>query len=103
MKKLLAAGAVAALVLLGGAMPAQAVPNLCPAGDSGKIDVSSEDSSITLTAPAGQVITQVCLKSGTTVEYFTFDPGQQTVTVTTTSGKDISHYSVWYGEGGYES
>lgn len=103
MKKLLAAGAVAALVLLGGAMPAQAVPNLCPAGDSGKIDVNSEDSSITLEAPDGQLITQVCVKSGTTVEYFTFDPGEETVTVTTTSGKGVSHYSVWYGDGGYES
>lgn len=98
MKNLLAAGAVAALVLLGGAAPVQAAPNLCPAGESGKIDVTNEDASITLTAPEGQLITQVCVKSGRTVEYFSFNPGQTTVTVTTTSGKDISHYSVWYDD-----
>lgn len=104
MKKLLAAGAVAALVMLGGgAAPATAAGHVCPAGDSGKIDVSGNDSSITLTAPEGQVITQVCVKSGTAVEYFTFDPGEETVTVETGSGKGVSHYSVWYGEGGYVS
>lgn len=99
MKKLLAAGAVAGLVLLGGgAMPASAVPapnQICPAGDSGKIDaVVGEDDTITLTAPEGFLISSVCLKAGPTFEIIFPEGGPAAVvTVSTTSGKDISHYS----------
>lgn len=98
MKKLLAAGAVAGLVLLGGGvMPASAAPPaglVCPAGDSGKINAQvGEDDTITLTAPEGFLISSVCLKAGSGFEIIVVDPPLAEVTVSTASGKDISHYS----------
>lgn len=112
MRKLLAAGAVAGLVLLGGgAMPATAAPpanQVCPGFDSGKIDVTGDVQEITLTAPEGQLITAVCLKGGSAnqglgIEIITFDPGQTEVTVSLTSGLDISHYSVQFDNVSYPS
>lgn len=103
MKKLLAAGAVAALVMLGGgAAPATAVSDICPAGDSGKIDVSGDQESVTVYAPEGQVITAYCVKAGQWVEIVVVDPVTE-LTITPANGKDVSHYSVWYGNGGYVS
>lgn len=98
MKKLLAAGAVAGLVLLGGgAMPASAAPPadlVCPGLSSGKIDAQvGEDDTITLTAPDGFLISSVCLKSGPGFEIIPVNPPLAEVTVSTTSGKDISHFS----------
>lgn len=106
MKRLLAAGAVAGLVLLGGGLaPANAAPpegQICPAWDSGKIDVADGIKSIEITAPAGVEITAVCVKAGsanqglgTQITYYS--PSQLTVTISHYSGKDISHYSVMYG------
>ncbi|MGX9899355.1 hypothetical protein ACW0JT_04725 [Arthrobacter sp. SA17] len=67
MRKLLASGAVAGLILLGGGvLPASAAPaagQICPDFD-GKIDVKGNVESIPLTAPDGMVITAVCVKSG---------------------------------------
>ena len=111
MKKVLAAGAIAFMALFGGAMPAQAVPvagQICPAGDSGKIDVTGDVTSITLNAPAGMVITAVCVKAGSANQglgaEITYYPGGVTsVTITHSSGKAISHYSVWYAKASYES
>ncbi|TAP39502.1 hypothetical protein [Arthrobacter sp. S39] len=111
MKKVLAAGAVALMALLGGSLPATAAPpvgQICPDGDSGKIDVSGDVTSIVLDAPDGMVITAVCVKAGSAnqglgAEITYYSPGVDSVTLTHTSGKGISHYSVWYGDGGYES
>ncbi|MFD5278151.1 hypothetical protein ACFWIX_11415 [Pseudarthrobacter sp. NPDC058362] len=103
MKKLLAAGAVAAMVLLGGAAaPAMAVPDVCDGGDSGKIDVSGDPESVTVYAPDGKVITAYCVKAGQLTEVVYVSP-VTVLTITPTNGKDISHYSVWYDEGGYQS
>lgn len=107
MKKLLAAGAVAGLVLLGGGvMPASAAPpanQICPGLDSGKIDVTGNVTSITLTAPEGMLITSVCVKSGSANQGLgavitTYDPGVTSVTITGLQGKGISHYSVSYDD-----
>jgi hypothetical protein len=100
MKKLLAAGAVAGLLLLGGgAMPATAVPlenRTCPALDSGKIDVTGSETSITFDAPAGTVITGYCVKAGPVAEFVEVDPPQTSVTIEL-NGKEISHFSVQFG------
>lgn len=106
MKKMLAVGAVAGLVLLGGGLaPANAAPpegQICPEWDSGKIDVPDGVMSIELTAPAGVEITAVCVKAGSAnqglgAQITYYSPAQLTVTVSHYSGKDISHYSVMYG------
>ena len=106
MKKLLAAGAVAGLVLLGaGLAPANAAPpvgQICPAWDSGKIDVADGIKSIEITAPAGVEITAVCVKAGSAnqglgAQITYYNPSQLSVTISHYSGKDISHYSVMYG------
>ena len=111
MKRILAAAAVAGMVFLGGAMPASAAPpagQLCPEWDSGRIDVTGDVTSITLTAPAGMVITATCVKAGSAnqglgAEITYYDPGVTSVTLTHTSGKGLSHYSVMYGTGGPSS
>lgn len=114
MKKLLAAGAVAGLILLGGGVvPASAAPaanQICPAGDSGKIDVTGNVSSIVLTADPGMLITSVCVKSGSANQGLgavitTFDPGLTSVTIAGLQGKYISHYSYTQepDDGGYGS
>jgi hypothetical protein len=74
---------------------------VCPAGDSGKIDVSGDHTSLTLTAPDGKLISGYCVKAGSAnqglgPEFVTVDPPQKTVTITHSSGKDISHYSLSY-------
>lgn len=110
MRKLLASGAVAGLILLGGGvLPASAAPaagQICPDFDSGKIDVKGNVKSIPLTAPDGMVITAVCVKSGSAnqglgAEITYYNPGVESVTLWGLDGKDISHYSVQYGDGGY--
>ena len=76
--------------------------------DSGRIDVTGDVTSITLTAPAGMVITATCVKAGSAnqglgAEITYYDPGVTSVTLTHTSGKGLSHYSVMYGTGGPSS
>jgi len=57
--------------------------------------------SIVITAPAGQAISQICVKAGSInqgdgPEYTTFDPPVTSVTLTHSTGKEISHYVVTY-------
>lgn len=73
---------------------------VCPPGDSGKIDVSG-GSSVTVTAPEGKLISGYCVKAGSAnedlgPELVPVDPPQKTVTITHSSGKDVSHYSLDY-------
>jgi hypothetical protein len=82
---------------------ADAVENnqVCSGLDSGKIDVSGEKTSITLTAPEGQLITGYCVKAGSTKNgngprYVTLSQPQKSVTISYPGGKAISHYSVDY-------
>ncbi|NKX53993.1 hypothetical protein [Arthrobacter mobilis] len=104
MKKALAALAVAGLALPGSSAPAEAAPpanQLCPKWDSGRIDVSGKQGSVTIKAPAGKTIAAVCVKAGSAkqglgAEVTYLDYAKKAVTVSHSSGKDISHYSVKY-------
>jgi hypothetical protein len=86
------------------ALRANAAPgdNVCSGLDSGKIDVSGDQTSITVTAPAGYLIDQYCVKAGSVQGgtggpvYVEVNPPQKSVTITYPSGKAISHYSVSY-------
>lgn len=66
--------------------------HLFPSGDIGEI---------TVTAPEGKLISGYCVKAGSAQqgngpEYVTLDPPAESVTITHSSGKDISHYIVFY-------
>ena len=39
-------------------------PDVCPPLDSGKIDTTGDPASVTVTAPAGKLITGYCAKAG---------------------------------------
>ena len=82
------------------APPAQA-DQVCRGLDSGKIDTKGDPASVTVTAPEGQLIDGYCVKAGSAnqgegPEYVTLNPPVGTITITHTSGKDVSHYSVSY-------
>jgi hypothetical protein len=91
--------AAATTVALGGMAVAAQEPNdnVC-AGDH--IDGGNE-TSITITAPEGQLIESVCVKAGSAEqgdgpEIINYDPPVKTVTITHSTGKEISHYTVTY-------
>lgn len=95
-----------ALLMLALVLPAvhasAADGNVCPPGDSGKIDVPGDKTSVTVTAPAGYLISSYCVKAGS-VQGGTggpvnvvVDPPQKTVTITYPGGKAVSHYSLTY-------
>ncbi|MDR4534454.1 hypothetical protein [Glutamicibacter sp. PS] len=110
MKRLLATAAVAALSVLGAVAPASAAPPagaVCPGWDTGHLGAGGATST-TITAPDGMVITGVCVKAGSAQqgngpEITYYDPGVTSVTIWHSSGKQISHYSVMYSEGGPSS
>lgn len=57
--------------------------------------------SITITAPEGQLISSICVKAGSILqgdgpEIITYDPPVASVTFEHSSGKEISHYTVTY-------
>jgi hypothetical protein len=100
MKRLLAVLAAAFATVALTAAPGFAGTNdqVCPPGDSGQIDAGGTDASITITAPAGFLISGYCVKAGSVQqgngpEFVTVDPPQASVTITHSSGKGISHYS----------
>jgi len=108
MKRLFALGAAALLALglyatvstVASASPAQtAETGVCPA--DGKVEVSGEQTSVSVTAPDGMVITGYCVKAGSAKQgdgpvYVTLDEPATTVTIEHPSGKAISHYTVFY-------
>lgn len=64
-----------------------------------KVDVVGSHESITVTAPAGYLISGYCVKAGSVrqglgPEYYTVDPPAVSVTIEHSSGKDISHYTI---------
>jgi LPXTG-motif cell wall-anchored protein len=70
-------------------------------GYSGKIDTSGDPLSVTVSAPAGNVITKYCVKAGSAnqgygPEYYNVVPPQSSVTIAHSSGKAVSHYSYGY-------
>jgi len=87
-----------AVTLLATPVLAQPTDQICAPMDSGKIDVTVETTEITLTAPEGTLIDSYCVKAGSAeqglgAEYYVLDPAVATVTITHSSGKDISHYA----------
>jgi cell division septation protein DedD len=113
MKKLIVLGAMIAVFGMGTAAALAAASDtppsaagqsndqVCPDGDSGKIDVSGSNASLTVTAPEGKLISGYCVKAGSEnqglgPESYTVDPPAKTVTITHSSGKDISHYSLTF-------
>ncbi len=106
MKKLIAVFAVLSTCVVVGTTVgvALAVPpadQICPDSSSGKIDVSGDQTSVTVTAPAGQLISGYCVKAGSEkqglgAEFVTVNPPQASVTITHSSGKGVSHYSLTF-------
>lgn len=81
--------------------PPPPVEKVCPPLDSGKIDTPSAGSTLTITAPAGYLIDRYCVKAGSIKqgngpEFVNVSPPQKSVTISHSSGKDISHYSASY-------
>lgn len=82
-------------------IPAAAFANgqVCKGLDSGKIDVSGEVSSLTLTAPEGTLIDGYCVKAGSANQedggpvYVDLLEPVSSVTISHPTGKGISHYS----------
>jgi hypothetical protein len=108
MKRLAALGAAVLLALglyatasaMASAAPiAPADAGVCPA--EGKVEVSGEQTSVTVTAPEGMVIIGYCVKAGSANQgngamFVMLDEPATTVTITHESGKAISHYTVFY-------
>jgi hypothetical protein len=99
---ILATIAIATLATIGAAGTVGAgVDQVCPDLDTGHLSAGNQ-TSLVITAPAGQVIVQVCVKAGSAQqgdgpEFTNFDPGVTQTTISHSSGKEISHYSVKYG------
>ena len=90
---------VAGLIGVAGASPVSAQTNegVC----EGTHIQSSGKTSVTVTADPGQLISGYCVKAGSVIqgdgpEYKDFDPPVPSVTITHSSGKNISHYVVTY-------
>jgi hypothetical protein len=99
----LTVGLVAALATFGAAGIVGAQDQVCPDLDTGKIDPAGDPTSLVITAPPGQVIVQVCVKAGSEnqglgPEFTDFNPGVTQTTISHTSGKEISHYSVKFAD-----
>ncbi len=77
---------------------AKANPVICPAGDSGKVDVVGEHKTVTVSAPEDNLITGYCVKAGQLTEFVQVEPAE-TVTISASNGKGVSHYSFTYEPG----
>lgn len=69
----------------------------CP--KDGKVDVSGANKTLVVTAPDGYLITGYCVKAGSAnqglgPEFVEVDPPATQVTISHSSGKDISHYTL---------
>jgi hypothetical protein len=101
----LAGGLIAALaasILAGGssAAIADSGEQVCPDLSTGKIELEDGHPSIVYTAPTGHHVRTYCVKAGSELAgdgpetYRAPYRGASEVTITHSSGKDISHYSV---------
>ena len=98
----LTVGLVAALATFGAAGTVGAQEQVCPNLDTGHLSAGNQ-TSVTITAPEGKVIVQVCVKAGSTQqgdgpEFTNLNPGVTQTTISHTSGKEISHYSVKFAD-----
>lgn len=75
---------------------------VCEGLSTGHIEVTGDQTSITITAPEGMLIASYCVKAGSAnqegggPETYPVDPPASSVTIAHSSGKEISHYSVSY-------
>ncbi|WP_394253696.1 hypothetical protein [Arthrobacter pityocampae] len=74
------------------------VQQVCDEGTSGKQDVTGARPTLTITAPEGQLIASYCVKAGSSnqgdgPETVVLTPPESQVTISHSTGKDISHYS----------
>jgi LPXTG-motif cell wall-anchored protein len=99
----------AALLLAGGAVAFSTAPayaedvppheQVCDGLDSGKEDLGDGNTTFEIFAPEGTLITGYCVKAGSEnqedggPEYVTVDPPAESVVISHSTGKDISHYS----------
>ena len=91
-------------VMVAGAQLVGATPDngqVCAGLDSGKVDVSGDRTVVTERAPAGKLITGYCVKAGSArqglgPEYVSLPRPVLVVTITHSSGKAISHFSLSY-------
>lgn len=70
---------------------------VCP--EDGKVEVEGSQSEVTVSAPEGQLISGYCVKAGEGTESVEFDEPVDMATISHSSGKDISHYTVFYVPG----
>jgi hypothetical protein len=89
--------ALGMMIASGSAVAAQNDNEQVCAGD--KVDVGGEQLSIVVNAPEGYLISEYCVKAGSIEqgdgpEYVTVDPPASSVTISHSSGKAISHYSL---------
>jgi len=89
---------VAGLAIAGNTSPAAGEPDICAGLDSGKIDTSGDPATVTITAPAGSLITSYCVKAGSSASgggpvYVPVEPPAESVTFAHPTGKAVSHYS----------
>lgn len=107
MKKLLLAVILMAALIVGFASPAhggEGNPDnegVCQPQSAHIKPPNETTKSITITAPEGKLISAYCVKAGSIKqgngpEYVTLTPPQESVTISHSSGKDISHYTVTY-------
>jgi LPXTG-motif cell wall-anchored protein len=76
------------------------VEQVCDDLDTGHLSANDE-TSFEITAPDGMLIDRVCVKAGSAVqgdgpEYTPYDPPVEEVTISHSTDKEISHYSVSY-------
>jgi hypothetical protein len=81
--------------------PEGASDQICEGLDSGKSPDGAYGTDEEIFAPEGQVITLVCVKagdeaSGAGVEYYEVVPPSESVVISHSTGKDISHFSFSY-------
>jgi hypothetical protein len=86
----------------GAAMATGGSGQVCEGLDSGKIDLTGENETHTVSAPDGKLIDGYCVKAGSAnagdgPRYVDIDP-VESLTLTHPSGKAISHYSLSYTE-----
>jgi hypothetical protein len=104
-RKLVATIAMATVATIGAAGTAGTVgaqEQVCPNLDTGHLSAGNQ-TSVTITAPPGQVIVQVCVKAGSAQqgegpEITNFNPGVTSTTISHSSGKEISHFSVKFAD-----
>ncbi|RPF20043.1 hypothetical protein [Myceligenerans xiligouense] len=67
---------------------------VCP--EEGKVETPDGPLEVTVTAPEGELISGYCVKAGEGIEEVTLDDPVAKYTIVPTSGKEISHYTLFF-------